>query len=396
MVRGISRRLTAGVALAGLLTALAQGRSAAPPAAAAGIDAGRIGLALKPLIGGLRAPLFVTNARDGSGRIYVVEQGGTIRVVSGGRLSSSPFLDIGALTAAGGERGLLGLAFHPAYARNGRLFVDYTDRNGDTVIAEYRRAIGGATADPGSARVLLRIAQPFPNHNGGDVAFGPDGYLYIGMGDGGSGGDPYGNGQRLDTLLGKLLRIDVSRTSGAAPYGIPADNPFRSRAGARPEIWAYGLRNPWRFSFDPARKWLWIGDVGQNRIEEIDRARIGAAGLNYGWNTTEGGSCYKPGSGCAKAGLTLPIVDYTHDAGCSVTGGYAYRGAAFAALRNVYLYADYCSGTIWGLRADGPASQQATVLLQTHRAITSFGEDERGELYVTDGNAGAVLRVTAG
>jgi glucose/arabinose dehydrogenase len=386
--------LLSGILIVGALGVAQEALWQTGATAAPIVNGQRITLTLQKVAQGLHSPLLVTNAGDGSGRLFIVEQGGVIRVLSGGRLAPTLFLDLSGLTAAGGERGLLGLTFHLHYRQNGRLFVNYTDLHGDTVIAEYRRSRVAMRADPASARILLRIQQPYPNHNGGNILFGPDGYLYIGMGDGGSGGDPQGNGQRLDTLLGKMLRIDVDRPGGGTRYSIPPTNPFVHRAGARPEIWAYGLRNPWRFSFDPVTHDLWIGDVGQNAIEEIDRAPGTTGGLNYGWNRMEGAACYQPSTGCSTAGLVLPITQYTHAHGCSVTGGFVYRGRAHPAWRGVYFFADYCSGTIWGIASVGPNRQTPVVLLHTSHAVTSFGADQQGELYLCDGSAGTVWRIT--
>ena len=271
---------------------------------------------LQPLATGLESPVYVTHAGDGSGRLFVVEQAGVIRIIRNGRLLARPFLDVRSRVISGGEMGLLSVAFHPQYASNGRFFVNYTANSDSlrTVIAEYR--VSDAPDVAGRAeRVLLEIAQPYRNHNGGLNLFGPDGMLYIGMGDGGSGGDPHNNGQRLDTLLGKLLRLDVN---GEAPYGVPRDNPFVGRAGARGEIWAYGLRNPWRFSFDRATGRLFLADVGQNRWEEIDLLEKGG---NYGWRLMEGAHCFNPETGCSTTGLILPIAEYGRELGCSVTGG---------------------------------------------------------------------------
>jgi glucose/arabinose dehydrogenase len=337
--------------------------------------------------------LFATHSGDGSDRLFVVEQTGAIRIVEDGQVRAEPFLDLGDEIVAGGEQGLLGLAFHPRYARNGRLFVNYTDLRGDTVVAEYRRAPGGALgADPASARMLLAIDQPFVNHNGGALAFGPGGYLYIATGDGGSAGDPLGNGQALDTLLGKLLRIDVDSEANGA-YGIPPDNPFAGRDDARAEVWAYGLRNPWRFSFDAGTRAVWIGDVGQSDAEEINRTPWAEGGLNYGWNLMEGTACYQPSEGCERTGLEEPIATYSHAEGCSVTGGHVYRGSRYPSLRGVYLFADYCSGTIWGLDAGRSSPQEPVELLHTERALSSFGQDQSGELYVTDLASGELLRL---
>jgi glucose/arabinose dehydrogenase len=349
-------------------------------------------LRLRAVAAGFTAPLLVTHAGDGSGRLFVVEQVGRIRTVGEGETEPQPFLDIASLVTAGGEQGLLGLAFHPQFESNGRFFVNYTDRSGDTVVAEYRAPGGSDRAEPGSARVLLRIDQPFSNHNGGALVFGPDGFLYIATGDGGSGGDPMGNGQRLDTLLGKLLRIDVDR---GRPYGIPEDNPFLGRSGARPEIWAYGLRNPWRLSFDRETGDLWIGDVGQGALEEIDRARAGRpGGLNYGWNVMEGTDCFSPPEGCDGEGLVRPVAVYPTGLGCAVVGGHVYRGSQFPALRGGYFFADFCAGVIFALDPNDPGPQEPVIVLRSNHAISSFGEDEEGELYVTDLRSGEVLQVT--
>lgn len=354
------------------------------------VDLGGIDLSLRPVVEGLQAPLGVANAGDGSGRLFVVEQGGTVRTVTNGRLSGEPWLDLSAKTAPGGEQGLLGLAFHPDYARNGRLFVNYTDLQGDTVVAEYRSKGGRVTA---AERVLVTIDQPFANHNGGGLAFGPDGFLYIATGDGGGGGDPEENGQALDTQLGKLLRIDVDRRGQRFPYGIPPDNPFAGRPDARPEIWAYGLRNPWRFSFDRGR--VWIADVGQEDLEEIDRAPAGRGGINYGWDDMEGSACYEPPSGCNREGRQLPLAEYSHDEGCAVTGGYVYRGPSYPEMRGAYVFGDYCSGTVWAVAADGSPKQRPVELLDTEHLLSSFGVSENGELYLTDIGTGTLLRVTA-
>jgi glucose/arabinose dehydrogenase len=349
-------------------------------------------LTLAPSVDGLASPLYVGAANDDRSRLFVIEQAGRIRIVRDGRLVDRPFLDISDRITSGGERGLLGLAFSPSFATDGRFYVDFTDGDGNTVVAEYRTSTGDPDlGDPSSERVLVRIDQPFPNHNGGGLAVDRNGLLWIATGDGGSAGDPQGNGQRLDTLLGKLLRIDP-RPSGGAPYAIPADNPFVGRPDARPEIWAYGLRNPWRFSFDRATGDLWIGDVGQDAWEEIDHVPAGApGGLDFGWNRMEGRHCYEPATGCDTSGLTLPVAEYSHAEGCAVTGGFVYRGAALPALVGTYVYGDYCSGRIWGLAASG-GDTTPTILDDSGRAISSFGEDAAGELYLTD-LGGALLRL---
>lgn len=349
----------------------------------------RIDLGFDPVFEGLSSPLLLTHAGDGSRRVFVVEQTGRILV---GRVadSLSEFLDVSGLVVSGGEQGLLGLAFHPNYTDNRRFFINYTNTAGDTIVAEYR-ASSPTRGDAGSARVLLEIDQPYANHNGGHLAFGPDGYLYIGTGDGGSGGDPEERAQDVDSLLGKLLRIDVDSRSNGRPYGIPDGNPFAGSGRGRAEIWAYGLRNPWRFSFDPATDDLWIGDVGQDRLDEIDRAPSDEGGLNYGWDVMEGSRCFEPPSGCDRAGLTPPIAEYGQDLGCSLTGGHVYRGNEFPDLVGGYFFGDYCSGRVWVLDAARPRAD-IVELADTDIAVSSFGEDERGELYVSD-LSGRVLRL---
>lgn len=348
---------------------------------------------LTQVLTGLSQPLFLTHAGDGSGRVFVVERGGRIKVSDGG--TPSTFLDVsGLITASGSEQGLLGLAFHPRYSSNGLFYIYYTARgDGANTVARYQVSNNPNQADASTAAVSLSIPDRFPNHNGGMLAFGPDGYLYVGTGDGGSGGDPDGNGQNLNSLLGKILRIDVD---GGSPYGVPATNPFVGRTGTKGEVWAYGLRNPWRFSFDRATGDLYLGDVGQGSIEEIDVQPAGSAGgQNYGWNRMEGSACYNASS-CDKTGLTLPIAEYSHSAGnCSVTGGYVYRGAAVPDLAGTYIYGDYCSGRIWTLGPDGAGAWASTLLTDTSFFISSFGEDQAGELYLTDITGGRVYRFAA-
>jgi glucose/arabinose dehydrogenase len=366
--------------------------------ASAAFDPAVVRLSLVPVAGGLESPLFVTNAGDGTRRLFVIEQAGRIRIVRSGTVVTTPFLDISERISWGGERGLLGLAFHPAFETNGRFFVDYTDRSGNTVVSEFTVSANDPDLAVGtSERVLLRIVQPYANHNGGALAFGPDGFLYVATGDGGSGGDPGNRAQNLGTRLGKLLRIDVDTRTASLRYGIPRSNPFVGRTGLD-EIWAYGLRNPWRFSFDRTTGDLWIGDVGQNRWEEIDRATRssgGGRGRNFGWRILEGRACYRPAVGCNATGKSPPIAVYSHSVGCSVTGGYVYRGAAHPILKGAYLFGDYCSGRIWSLTAGGPSVQTPRLLLSSGRSIASFGEDEAGELYVADIAAGEILRVVA-
>ncbi len=337
---------------------------------------------------GLEAPLYLT-APPGDARLFVVEQPGRIRVIKDGQLLPRPFLDITAKVGYGGERGLLGLAFHPRYAQNGWFYVDYTDGNGDTRVERYAAPPAGDTADPLSAHQVLFVAQPYANHNGGDVLFGPDGMLYIGMGDGGSGGDPHGNGQSLGTLLGKLLRLDVD---GGDPYAVPPDNPFVGRAGARGEIWAYGLRNPWRLAFDSTGGLLYIADVGQNAWEEVDVAPAGAKGLNYGWNRMEGTHCFNSAL-CDRQGLTLPVLEYGHSDGCAIVGGFVYRGRAIPALTGRYLYSDYCNGWLRSFRYQGgAATEQRAWRVVSPGQVLSFGQDAAGELYVLAA-AGVVYRL---
>ena len=349
---------------------------------------------LQTVVDGLKAPLAATSAGDGSGRIFVLQQGGQIRIVRDGALVPTPFLDIADRITSGGERGLLGLAFHPSYPTDPRFFVNYTDAKGDTEVSSFTVDPGKPdAADPASEVKLLHITQPYANHNGGAVDFGPDGFLYISTGDGGSGGDPHGNGQSLETLLGKILRIDVDRTDGDKVYAIPPGNPFVGRSDALPEIFLYGLRNPWRISFDRATGDLWIGDVGQNAWEEVDVARAGTSGQNYGWNTMEGNHCFRPPSDCIKGGLTLPVAEYGHDAGCTVIGGNVYRGSAQPALIGGYLFGDYCSGTLWAIDPAGDELRDPTVVFEGSLSLSSFGEDEAGELYATD-LGGRLLMVT--
>ena len=348
-------------------------------------DADRVSLDFEVVAEGFEAPLGVVDAPDGSPRLFVVEQVGRIRSFgSGGR--PRDFLDISERISAGGEQGLLGLAFHPDYERNRRFFVNYTDPNGDTVISEFA---GGSSADASSERILLTVDQPFANHNGGQLAFGPDGYLYIALGDGGSAGDPEDNGQSLDTFLGKLLRIDVD---GERPYAIPRDNPFSEGTQALPEIWAYGLRNPWRFSFDRETGDLWIADVGQSAIEEVNREPADSSGgLNYGWRVFEGDDCFA--DDCDLQEHAGPFATYPHDFGCSITGGYVYRGDAYPDLRGGYIAGDYCSGNVWLFAADAHRIGEVDPVADTEFSITSFGEGDDGELYLADGASGAILHV---
>lgn len=338
-------------------------------------------LVLTKIVEGLAQPTFVTHAGDGSGRLFVTERAGRIRIVVNGQLAADPFLDItDRVGSSSTEQGLLSVVFHPQYRSNGFFFVDYTDKDGNTVVARYRVSSNPDRGDPSSETKILGVEQPYPNHNGGQLAFDRNGYLYIGMGDGGGAGDPHGNGQRRDVLLGKLLRIDVDKR---LPYEIPADNPFAGKEGFRPEIWALGLRNPWRFSFDRQTGDLFIADVGQGEYEEVDLEPAGSGGgRNYGWNTLEGAHCFEPASGCDQTGTVPPITEYSHDAGCSITGGYRYRGRLAPAFAGRYFFGDYCSGRIWSLHQAGSDEWIKTELLQTSYNMSSFGEDEAGEIYL--------------
>jgi glucose/arabinose dehydrogenase len=349
--------------------------------------------ALMPLVSGLSSPVHIAHAGDGSGRLFVVEQPGRIRIVKNGVLQATPFLDITSRVGCCGERGLLSVAFPPRYAQKGHFYVNYTNGAGNTVVARYRLTANPDVADPNSEQVVLSVAQPYSNHNGGQLAFGPnDGYLYIGMGDGGSGGDPENRAQNPAELLGKMLRIDVE-TGSPITYTVPATNPFLGTPAYRGEIWALGLRNPWRFAFDRLTSNLYIGDVGQNLYEEVDfQSASSAGGENYGWRIMEGFHCYNPAN-CQTAGLTLPVVEYDHGQGCSITGGVIYRGTQFGRMQGLYLYADYCNGKIWGLRRVGNV-WQSRLLYDAPFPIATFGEDEFGESYVADYSGGVVYRIT--
>jgi glucose/arabinose dehydrogenase len=346
---------------------------------------------LRAVVDGLDRPVVVAHAGDGSGRLFIAQQGGQIRIHDGTELLSVPFLDLSSSVSTGNEQGLLGLAFHPGYESNGFFFVNLTDVAGDTLILRFTVSADPNVADPASAVPLLSVDQPFANHNGGQLAFGPDGKLWMGLGDGGSAGDPGNRAQSGSTLLGKILRIDVDQ---AVPYGIPEDNPFVSDARVHGEIWALGLRNPWRFSFDRLTGDLFIADVGQNAWEEINyEPHTSGGGRNYGWRRMEGTHCFNPGSTCSDGSLILPILEYSHSLGCSVTGGYRYRGTEMPENFGVYIYGDFCSGRIWGGTENAETgSWTATELLDSELLISTFGEDELGELYVADLN-GTLYRI---
>jgi len=347
-------------------------------------------IALQTVATGLSSPVLAVSP-PGDPRLFIVEKTGRIRILQSGLVLANPFLDISGLVSKGSEQGLLGLAFHPAFSVNGRFFVNYTDGSGDTRIAEYVASAEPNRADAGSRREILFVDQPNSNHNGGMIGFGPKGYLWIGMGDGGGSGDPFENAQNPNTLLGAMLRIDVD---GGLPYAIPPDNPFAG-GGGRPEIWSNGLRNPWRFAHDGDN--VYIGDVGQNAWEEIDVASAAAPGVNYGWNPTEGAHCFDPLSGCSVAGLTLPVLEYGHGDGCSVTGGLVYRGSAVPRLAGHYFYGDFCSGWIRSFVYDSGVTQATdwTNELGTVSSLSSFGIDASGEIYVLSLN-GTVSKIVPG
>jgi glucose/arabinose dehydrogenase len=375
-------------------------------------------VALNQVITGLTQPLHITHAGDGSGRLFIVEKTGRIKVYLGSTYLGT-FLDIHTKVSTTSEQGLLSVAFSPDYGSTGIFYIDYTNLAGDTVIARYRVSSDPNIADSASEEVLLTIDQPYANHNGGQLAFGPDGYLYIGMGDGGSGGDPGNRAQNPAELLGKILRIDVEPSStpiapaggnqfffpvvflsgDISPYRIPPDNPFINTPGYRPEIWALGLRNPWRFSFDRSTGNLFIADVGQDTWEEVDFQPAGdAGGRNYGWRILEGAHCYNPSSGCVPPpGYVPPAFEYAHGSndsnGCSITGGFVYRGITYPSMQGIYFYGDFCTGKIWGAVNNG--GWQTSLLTSAPFMISSFGEGENAELYVADYGNGKVYQVTA-
>lgn len=345
---------------------------------------------------GFRDPLYVTGAGDNSGRLFVMEQSGGIWIVQDGVLMNSAFLDLSNIVSQDvlssySERGLLGLAFHPNYIENGFFYVNYTDAGGTTHIARYQASLDDINrADPNSAQILLSIPQPFPNHNGGHMAFGPDGYLYISVGDGGLRDDPQAAGQNPATLLGTLLRIDVDNVGDSQNYAIPEDNPFSRDDRFAPEVWAFGLRNVWRFSFDRATGDVYIADVGQDAIEEVNfQPSFSLGGENYGWVAYEGSNRYLGGEPISD--VTAPIFEYSHSQGCSITGGYVYRGEAIPDLQGVYFYSDYCSGRLFVGYRTPDLSWESIELLNLQRSISSFGEDDNGELYIIDYNNGNIM-----
>ena len=368
------------------------GGGASPPPATSN------SLRLQTVTAVLSSPVFLTAPTGDVGRLFIVEQGGLIRILNSldGTPRTTPFLDVAGLIVTGGEQGLLGMAFDPNYAGNGRFYIYYTNTAGDIVIARYGVSLNPDIANAGAQAILKTIAHPTnQNHNGGMLAFGPDGCLYAGIGDGGGGsGDPNGNAQNTNSLLGKILRLDPETGNACG-----TDNPFANGTGGAPEVWSFGLRNPWRFSFDRSTGVLYIGDVGQDQREEVD-AVVGpnaGQGVNFGWNIMEGFACFNPPSGCNSSGLTPPILDYSHDAGaCSVTGGYVYRGTLNPAVNGSYFYADYCAGFVRSFQLQGgrPSSQNTWPLLSPGGQITSFGEDARGELYILT-QTGGLSRIVA-
>jgi glucose/arabinose dehydrogenase len=368
-----------------LLLAGCGGSSSTPPAQ----------IQLQPLVSGLNAPLGLEQPGDGSGRLFAIQQGGLMRIIQNGAVLAQPFLDISSKVFVGDETGLLGLTFHPGFTQNGKFYVNYVRSNAgqlQSVIAEYRLSAANANvADPASERILLTVNQTgnFQNHKAGQLGFGADGFLYFGLGDGGSAGDPFNNGQNTQTLLGKMMRIDVNNLAPGLQYAIPADNPFVA-GGGLPEIYAVGFRNPWRFSFDRPTGRQFVADVGQDNFEEID---IVQKGLNYGWSIMEGMHCFKPATGCNTAGLTMPIAEYSHSEGDAVIGGFVYRGTQLTGLQGAYIFGDLSSGKIWKLVESSPNNWTRTLLAQTGLTISSFGQDQSGELYVVDIGNGRVLKI---
>ena len=382
----IGRTILAGLALAGCTPEAGTGPPPPP-----GPPPGGFTLSLEAVASGFDRPLYLT-APPNDERLFVVEQAGRVLVVRGGAANPRPFLDIRPLVSGGPERGLLSMAFHPAYESNGFFYVSYTDGGADTRIERYTVSSDPDVADASSAKLILAVEQPRANHNGGHILFGSDGMLYVALGDGGGAGDPDGNGQDTGTLLGSLLRLDVD---GGDPYAIPPDNPFVGGAG-RDEIWAFGLRNPWRIAFDPPTAQLYIADVGQSDFEEVNVADDDDAGLNYGWNIMEGAHCFPSGpqgQNCDETGLVLPIVEYGHDEGCAVTGGFVYRGEDLPEIAGQYFYSDFCSGFLRSfVAAAGTATELTEWDVGELADVLSFGRDARGELYILSAD-GRVLKI---
>jgi len=385
----------AAIAIAALLFASCGGGYTSPSPNPTPSPSGPPSLALTAVVSGLSSPLDLESPDDGSGRLFVVEQGGRIKIIQNGSVLSPPFLDISSKVATGGEMGLLGVTFHPNFSASRKFYVNYVRNQAgqiQSVIAEY--SVASATSnqtDASTERILLTVNQVgnFTNHKAGELAFGADGFLYFGLGDGGSGGDPNGNGQNKQTLLGKMMRIDVDGTSAGLQYRIPSDNPFVS-GGGLPEIYAYGFRNPWRFSFDRPTNRLFVADVGQGSFEEVDIVQKGG---NYGWNTMEGNHCFNPATGCSMSGLALPIAEYDHSVGIAVIGGYVYHGTSIANLQGTYVFGDL-NGKIFGLQETSPNNWTRTLLATTSTQLSSFGQDQSGELYVVD-LSGSIFKIKA-
>ena len=377
-------------------TDAASATPASPPTATPtpGASGSAVSVHLVTVLEGLENPLDLDTARDGSGRQFLVEQAGLVRLIADGELVENPYLDISDRITSGGERGLLGIALHPDFPEDPRIFLDYTDLDGNTVVSSFEASLDAEAADPESERIILQVEQPFPNHNGGGLAFGPDGMLYIALGDGGSGGDPLGNGRSLTTHLAKVLRIDIDVDAGQSPaYTIPEDNPWADGAdGALPEIWLTGLRNPWRMRFDRATGDLWIGDVGQGAWEEIDVARNGVGGLDYGWNTMEGAHCYEA-TECDQTGLTLPVTEYGHGQGCAIIGGVVVHDPTVPLIDGRYLFGDECSGNLWTIDPTLDTLQTPVLLQGTGRAISSIAADADGHVLLLDIDQGLMIRI---
>jgi len=374
----LALRAAFSVPLVGLSVGCADDAPGAPGQdPGAGPPTGEVSLTLTRVVDGLRRPVYLTSPAADD-RLFIVEKGGRILILANGSLRAAPFLDISDRVSGGNEQGLLSLAFHPEYASNGEFFVDYTDRAGDTRVVRYRVSPDPDVADPASAREVLSIDQPYSNHNGGHLLFGPDAMLYVTAGDGGSGGDPRGNGQNRATRLGAILRIDVD---AGVPFAVPPDNPFVGQGSALPEIWLWGVRNPWRIAFDPESGELYVADVGQNKYEEVTVVGTDDGGANLGWNLVEGRHCYGD-DGCRPADYTLPQIEYGHGDGCSVTGGFVYRGP-IEAIRGLYFYSDYCEGWLRSFRyRGGQATESAQWDVSPVGNVTSFGEDADGRLYL--------------
>jgi glucose/arabinose dehydrogenase len=356
-----------------------------PPAPPPPPPSGEFSLATETVATGLTKPLYLTTPA-GDDRLFIVEQTGRIRIVKDGVVLATPFLDLSSKVSGGNEQGLLSMAFHPDYGANGRFYVNYTGNDGDTRVERYAVSADPDIADADSTVPILGVPQPRSNHNGGHILFGPDGMLYVALGDGGSAGDPFNNGQNAGTLLGSLLRLDVD---GGLPYAIPGDNPFGN------EIWAIGLRNPWRIAFDPAAGTLYIADVGQSSREEVNAVGGDESGLNYGWSIMEGSSCFG-GGGCDDTGLVLPVLEYGHNEGCSVTGGFVYRGSALPEVVGHYFYSDFCTGFLRSFRFDGAdATEQMEWDVGGLGSVLSFGRDAAGELYILSDNGRVVKLVRA-